>query len=684
MQPQPETSNTDPNTADKSSPNIAVPNGLINPATLEPGNQPEANHASSTDDSPTSYDPTDGSGGTNDSGFPNSLPEYDPAAIPALPYIAGSRVQLGTDGGLVVGSATIPNGQSTSIGTKQVYVGPEGVVIGGSSTYPYAVPAPVLASPTPAIPIQVGDQEIQRASNGQGVVFGSSTVRIGSQATISGHEILAGSSYITVDHTSYALPALPAPSPVVIDGHTAQKASAGGVIFDGVTVLPSQTTTVASHTVYAAGPSNIVIDKSSYALPAAASSEITVGGQTLYRAPNSGVIFDSKIVQQGSKTSIGGHLISAGLNSIILDQSTIALAPASPSNSAQTIPAVIISGQSVQRGANGVVTFGSTLITPGAQPEVIEGHTIYAGLNNVNVDGHTFALPMLRPTGSKPLLVDLPTSDQDLLQGSKTSQIPSEIRIAHVLSTAGVAFTEVNGQIEVEGSTLQNGMITTIHGTRVSAGRDNLVIGSTTIPIPTSGPSSTFPTEASALTTLGHTFIPIGSDEVDIDGTTFSSGGEGTTIDGSQISVGSSGLIIGSSTIPISVPSTASNFGAMTTDDYTLSRLDASRVVVDGQTLTQGRAAETVDGLLVSIGASKVDIGTRRISFPTESITSKGYGDFIIGGLQGSQPVATQSPLSSPIEARPSSSGARGNSNLWTVGLALGFGFWKTILTTII
>lgn len=127
----------------------------------------------------------------------------------------------------------------------------------------------------------------------------------------------------------------------------------------------------------------------------------------------------------------------------------------------------------------------------------------------------------------------------------------------------------------------------------------------------------------------------------------------------------------------------------MTTDGYTVSRLDASRVIVDGSTLTEGGAAKTVDGTLVSLGASVIDIGSQTIPFldtVTASATSR-LGDFIIGGFQGSQlggSVRTGSAGAVPaLKEGDTPSLARVNE-AWRMGLVVGLGVCIGILAMLL
>lgn len=503
----------------------------------------------------------------------------DPPAIPALPSIAGSKVQLApTGGGIIVGSATVAPGHATTVGGKQVSVASQGVVV-DASTFPFAASIPVLASPAPLPPVQVGDQQIQRAPDGQGVVVAGSTIVNGAQATVAGHIVSAGPENVVVDNKPFALPTPVAPASVVINGQTAQKVP-NGVVYGGVTIAAGQTATVAGHTVNAAGPSSIVVDKSSYNLPAAAPSSppVIVGGQTLYHAPNGGAVLGATTILPGSQTTIQGHTISAGSGSVVVDKTAHSL-PTAQSNAA---PAVIIGGQTVQRGTNGAVDYAGTTIMPGAKPTIIAGHTVSAGGNNLLVDGEDYALPTPAPVPSTPLLVGgetvskasggaivvgsstitpgskqtisghvisnnggnlqvdgtnyalpansgpvlqnvnagsksdnivtllngdiisaggsaatvsgtpisvLPNNKGLLVDGTKTIPPPNAPTVGHILTAAGEAFTALNGEIIIQGHTLAPGASTTIHGTRISIDSSALIIGSTTIPLPTTAPS---------------------------------------------------------------------------------------------------------------------------------------------------------------------------------------------------
>jgi len=759
VQPQPDPSGTSTDILSHPVPNVAgsqfsQPATVDQPRIFPPGSGNGQPGVPQVGEVPA---PVIAQGQTNGQSAGAVAPAGDPLAVPALPSIAGSQVQLATNGGIVVGSATVRPGQATTLGGQQVSVASEGVVI-DSRTYPYAAPAPVMATIPPAAPLQVGGQQIHRAPNGQDVVYGDSTIIAGAQATISGHVVSAGPS-VVVDQTSYALP-VAAPSQVAVAGQALHKAPDGGIVVGSTTILPGAEITIGGHKI-SAGISSVAVDRSTYALsthsPTNAGPTVIVGGQSAQRAANGAVAYGGAQIEPGAKpTIIAGHTVSAGLNNVVVDGNTYALPTPVPAASSP----LIVDGQSIRKGQGGGVVIGSSTVMPGSLTTV-GAHIVSVDQENAVIDGTRYNLPsgagsvlhtnVAQSNADNPVtlidgavisvggqaakvsgtIISVLPNQKGLLVGSQTIPMPSAPTVGHVLTAAGKAFTAVNGQIMVAGTTLSKGSVTMIDSTRVSLGDSGLVIGSSTIPLPTVGPQSAtpaittlgqtfsqvgasdvvfghttlsiggpattiggteisfgtsglvvgsstvaFPTAAPTLTTLGHTFVPVGGSAVAIDGKTFSSG-QATTIDGSLISLGSSGLVIGHSTIPYSVPSTDGAVEAITSDGYTISRLDSSRVIIDGSTLTEGGLAETIHGTLISIGASAIDIGSQSIPFietVKATTTTSGYGDFIISGLGGNAPAATPLPSNSVTASQASSGGSRARVEVWILSMALGFG----------
>lgn len=629
----------------------------------------------------------------------------DPAAIPALPSIAGSKVQLATSGGILVGSVTVPPGHATTLGGQQVSVAPEGVVV-DSRTYPYAAPTPAMA---PVPPSQLGDQQIHRAPNGQDVVYGDATIAAGAQATISGHVVSAGPS-IVVDQTSYVLP-VAVPSPVVVDGQAMYKVPNGAIVVGSTTLPPGSETTIGGQRI-SAGSSNVVVDQSAYALPTPlptnASPAVILGGQPAQRGANGAVAYGGAHIEPGAKpTIVAGHTVSAGSDNFVVDGNTYALPTPFPAPSAP----LLVDGQSIQKAQGGGVVIGTSTIMPGSSA-TIGAHIVSAEQGNLVVDGNRYALPsgagsvleanVADSNGQGPVtlldgavisaggraatlsgtVVSVLPNQQGLLVGSQTITMPSAPTIGHVLTAAGEILTAVNGQILVAGSTLSRGSAITIHSTRISLGQSILVIGSSTIPLPTAGPTVGSESPTPAITTLGQTFSQVGVSDVVFGHTTLSIGGAGTTILGTEVSLGISGLIVGSSTVAFLTPAPT-----LTTLGHTFVPINGSAVAIDGTILSPGQGT-TIDGSLVSIDGLGLVIGSTTIPISMETgsqslplleiinatATSSEYGDFIMSGLGGNAPAATTPPSGSATAAPVGSGGLRARCEVWSLSVILGLG----------
>ncbi len=705
VQPQPNASGTSTDTSGHPLPNVAD-NQLSQPQTVDqPKILPSGSSNGNTGVAQAGQvsAPKIAQGQTQGQTPGAVAPAGESAAIPALPSIAGSKVQLATNGGILVGSVTVPPGHATTMAGFRVSVASAGVVV-DSKTFPYAAPAPVMAIP-PATPLQVGGQQISRAPNGQDVVYGGSTIAAGAQATISGHVVSAGLR-IVVDQTSHALP-VAAPSPVIVGGQALHQAPNGGIAVGSTTIQPGTETIIGGHKV-SVGSSSVVVDRSTYALPTPspinASPAVIVGGQPAQRGANGAVSYGGAQIEPGANpTVIAGHTVSAGSENLVVDGNTYALPRPAPAASAP----VLVDGQNVRQGQGGGVLIGSATMMPGSKA-TFGAHIVSADQGNVVIDGTRYTLPpsagsglntniadsnagspvtlidgAVISAGGQPAtlsgtLISVLPSHKGLLVGSQTIPIPSAPTVGHVLTAAGKTLTAVNGQIMVAGSTLSRGSAITIHSTRISLGDSGLVIGSSTIPLPTVGPTSAAP----AITTLGQTFSQIGASDVVFGHTTLSIGGPGATILGAEVSLGTSGLVIGSSTVAF--PTVAPT---LTTLGHTFVPVNGSAVAIDGTTLSLGKGT-TIDGSLVSVGSSGLVIGATTIPISTETwsqsiplieivkatATSSRYGDLIMSGLGGNVPAATPPPSNSATALQAGSGGSRARSEVWILSVALGLG----------
>ena len=483
-----------------------------------------------------------GSGNVVVDGNNQVLPTPAPAALPPV-MVGGSTVQRGSDGAVVVGGSTFAVGAQASVNGHAISVGANNVVVDGTTN---AVPIP--APTAPSAPIFINGQQVSRASDGA-VVVGSSTIAVGAQASVNGHAISVGATNVVVDGTTNALPT-PAPTapsvPVLINGQEVQRAPDGGVIFGTATIPPGAQTSVGGHLI-SAGPSNVVVDGVTSALPSygahPASSPIFVNGQQMQRAPDGGVLLGSVSLAPGAQTSIGGHSLSIGSTNVIVDGVTSTLP--SPGTTPTTSP-LLINGQQMQRAPDGGLIVGSITIPPGAQI-TIAGHTISIGVSSVLLDGNTYALPT--------------TAGAILLTTANPSSGPQR-----------TAITLPNGSI------LSAGGVATISGQVVSVlpNDQGVVIGGSTIP---------FASTSSVFTVGGQTFTAAPTGFV-IAGTTLMPGGSAVTISGTVVSLGPSGsLKIGSSTIPLASAS-ATGLGGFIASAFDAPVAPAGTAAVNGAKAT--------------------------------------------------------------------------------------------------
>ena len=345
-------------------------------------------------------------------------PPTTPLSIPIT--VADLSMQTASNGGVILAGQTLAPGVQTTISGHAISVGSGNVVVDGNTQIlPTAVPAP---PPQPLI----GGSTMQRASNGA-VVVGSSTFSVRSQATIGGHVVSIGATHVVIDGTTNALPT-PAPtdSPILLNGQTVQRASNGGLMIGTSTLAPGTQTTIAGH-VISAGTNDVVLDSSTYALPPVAgatlvsppkaspqrnaitlpngsilsaggtpvmiSSEIvsvlsndqgavvdgstipfasptaqsvfTVGGQTFTAAPSSFVVGGATVSLDGAPVIIAGTIVSLGPSGLQIGSRTVPLASATPTGlggyivSAFDAPTAAANGT----GAGGPSTTGAEAYT---------------------------------------------------------------------------------------------------------------------------------------------------------------------------------------------------------------------------------------------------------------------------------------------------------------------------------
>lgn len=318
-----------------------------------------------------------------------------------------------------------------------------------------------------------------------------------------------------------------------------------------------------------------------------------------------------------------------------------------------------IAGQKLVPDPSGMVIGGSSLV-PGGSAITVSKTPISLGSSGILVVASS-TIPLLTPLGP-----------------------PSTPFAANALTAAGQTFTPNPSAFSIAGTTVvAGGSAITISNTPISLGSSgNLVVGASTILLPTQSDPSFTPFATKALTAAGQTFTPNPS-SFSIAGTTISAGGPALTISGTVISLGPSGalaigssttnirplgktytlagqiftmnsdssaltiagtiisaggpavtvhgtvisvqpsgtLIVGSSTIPLlSVPQPTFP-SDVNIDGFDVKVESTFAAVVDGVRITPGAAGVTISGKLVSLetGGSTLDIGTGRFALPTRT-----------------------------------------------------------------
>ncbi|KAL8895187.1 MAG: hypothetical protein Q9207_008267 [Kuettlingeria erythrocarpa] len=375
-----------------------------------------------------------------------------PAEAPVVSQVPG--------GGLVVGSKTIMPGNQDSINGHEVSVGPSNVFVDGKT-----IAFPEM-TPPPAVPLDIGGVQVSRGS-GKNVVIGDSTYKPGAQVTVSGHTVSVGSGEVEIDGTSHTIPGTPAGSPLLVNGESILKASDGRVIIGTATLTPGSETTVEGHAISIA-TSAVVIDQSTYALPAQSGvvktpdipgtpsmPPLTVGKHTISKAANGALIIGASTISPGNQVTIAGHTVSAAPDRVIVDDTTYTLPTAAGA---------------VQSPAAGPITLpNGIVVTPGASAITLSSEkviSVFPDGKSLVIDGSTVNIPP-------------PTT-------TTTSSAKS------IFTVAGEVFTAAQAGFAIDGTTVApGGAAVTVSGTVVSLGTAGLRVGSKTIPLPTSTSTST-------------------------------------------------------------------------------------------------------------------------------------------------------------------------------------------------
>ena len=282
-----------------------------------------------------------------------------------------------------------------------------------------------------------------------------------------------------------------------------------------------------------------------------------------------------------------------------------------------------------------VITAGSHTISgtvQGSTAAVIAGTTITAGGSPASAGGalvsvHPGAASIAVNDESQPLPTPLPP--------------PAAAAPPAPIATVGShTITALPGASEVyyAGTTLsQNGPHATLDNTEVYVGSSGLVIGTSTIPIPTPPPLPLSPqVEPTNVFTLGGQTFTANPSAIAVGGTTLTAGGSAVTISGTPISLGSAGLVVASTTHDIPLGALPSSTMVVGDETFTIR---PTAIEVGGTTLSAGGPGITVSGTPISLGPSGLVVAGSTVPYRHGPLTATGgsssgdVGDAILAGF---------------------------------------------------
>ena len=339
-------------------------------------------------------------------------------------------------------------------------------------------------------------------------------------------------------------------------------------------------------------------------------------------------------------TTVAGHVIQAIPSSpgaILVDEQSVARGEGSTVVSGTLIALhsngdLVLGTSTVQHFLPGLLPTPSSVFTIGTQPFTLISNNFVAGSQTikandpgVNIDGTIVSL------GQSKLQIGTSTIDM-------TSAYSSPV--APVITAAGRLATLLSKGVAIAGAILTiNAPAITAQGTPISLGPNGLVIGSSTIPLPSPPPKSiiTIAGQPYTISQAPDGLLTLFSNGAAVAGATLTSNEPAITIAGTRISLGASGLVVGSSTIPPSSPPSTSSI-VIAGQAYAILRI-ANGVIVAGKTLEMGGPAVTISGSGIALeSAGLVVNGTSTIALQSvveTSASGSDIGGFVLAGLNG-------------------------------------------------
>ncbi len=195
--------------------------------------------------------------------------------------------------------------------------------------------------------------------------------------------------------------------------------------------------------------------------------------------------------------------------------------------------------------------------------------------------------------------------------GSGTSQPPSLTSVIAVGDHTFIALA--TSGFSIADSTIQPGdPAVTVQGTPISLGSSVLVVGSSTLNLPTGQANG-------VLTAAGVEFTPLGHGKIRLDGKILSVDEPAMTVSGTAISLAASGIAIAGKTFafPTTTPEAVDPNRILTIAGQRITRLGSSEAVINGVTLAINGPAETVSGTTISLASQGLIMDGQNYVFPT-------------------------------------------------------------------
>ncbi|KAK4954572.1 hypothetical protein LTR10_008005 [Elasticomyces elasticus] len=318
---------------------------------------------------------------------------------------------LASGGNIVIGTATIADGQATSIaGLGVVSLGPFGLVVPGGAQATGLVPTAA------AVLTNSAGQTLTAAVLGGSVAIGSVTLTDGQTTSIAGlGTVVANSNGLVLNGQTVPFTAVATLGPQLneagaaiteatfaVDGRTYtayESMNGGSVVLDGTTLSQGQVVTIGSQTIKVESNGLAIVSAGrtttapfmTTRLPSVTEATFVVDGRT-YTAyedlSGDGVVLDGTTLSEGQVITIGSQVVSVGSEGL-------AIVDAGRTTTASFMTTQLPSSGIVEVEA--LITAGATILTAfqiagHSGSVVVDGKTLSIGGPEITVSGEVISL----------------------------------------------------------------------------------------------------------------------------------------------------------------------------------------------------------------------------------------------------------------------------------------------------